>query len=197
VSFGVSGGLPAGGRASYSPDPTTGSSSTLQVSTTSSTPDGTSTIYLVASGKDAGGTTRFAYASVELVVSTTVRAFTISGDLSGALAPGVSLPLDLQLTNPNNKPVSVGNLSVSIQEVRRTATAVARGLPCSGSDYAVTQYAGPYPLTVPTQSTRSLSQLGVPPAQRPQVSMVNRPVNQDGCKGATVTLSYSGSGQGS
>ena len=55
------------------------------------------------------------------------------------------------------------------------------------------QYSGTFPLTVPASSTRSLAQLGVQPAFWPQVSIINRPTDQDGCQGATVTLAYSGS----
>ena len=196
VSLSVSGGLPAGATWAFSPSPTTGTSSTLQVSTSATTPEGTYTLYLVASGQDTTGATRYAYASVELVINTTVRTFTVSGDLNGALAPGVTLPLPLSVANPNKKPVSVTNLSVGVQGVTRTAWATSHGLACGPNDYAVTQYSGPYPLSVPGTSTQSLGQLGVPSSQWPRVTLLNRPTNQDGCKGATVTLTYSGSGQG-
>jgi hypothetical protein len=196
VGFSLLGGLPSGATWSFSPNPTTGGSSTLQVSTAPTSADGSYTLYLTASGQDSTGTTRYAYASVQLVLSSPVRSFTISGDLTGQLTPGLTLPLQLRVTNPNQKALSVTNLSASLTGVTRTADAVARGLACSTGDYALMQYTGPYPLTIPAGGTLSLSQLGVPPAQWPKVSLLNRPVNQDGCKGATVTMTYAGSGQG-
>jgi hypothetical protein len=151
----------------------------------------------VSSGKDPGGTTRYAYANVGLVIAASGKPFTISGNLSGALAPGLSRALDLTLANPNKKPLSVTNLTVTVQTVTRTAYAIAHNQPCTTADYAVTQYSGAYPLTVPGNGSASLSSLGVSTSARPKVSMLNTALNQDGCKGATLTLAYSGSGQGS
>ncbi|HEY3716613.1 MAG TPA: hypothetical protein VGL39_18965 [Jatrophihabitantaceae bacterium] len=194
VAFSVAGGLPTGATATYSPNPTTGTSSTLQITTNSTTPGGTYDLYLVASGQDPGGTTRYAYANVQLVIATTGKPFTISGNLPGVLAPGMSVPLNLTLTNPNNKPLSITNLTVTVQSVTRAASATK---PCGTADYSVTQYSGPYPLTVPANGSGSLTSLGVAQSSLPKVSMINAPTNQDGCKGATLTLAYSGSGQGS
>ena len=50
-----------------------------------------------------------------------------------------------------------------------------------------------YPITLPAGQTRTLSQLGVADADRPQVEMLDRPWNQDACKNAAITLDYSGS----
>jgi hypothetical protein len=140
---------------------------------------------------------QYAYANVGLVLNTSGKPFTISGSLSGALAPGISRPLDLTLVNPNKEPISITNLTVTVQSVTRTAYAIAHNQPCTAGDYAVAQYSGAYPLTVPGSSSASLSSLGVSPTAQPKVSMLNTAVNQDGCKGATLALAYSGSGQGS
>lgn len=72
---------------------------------------------------------------------------------------------------------------------------MARNLPCSSADFAVTQYRGSYPLAVPT-GTSSLSGLGVAQQAWPRVGMLDSSANQDGCKGAALQLTYSGSGQG-
>ncbi|QNE17996.1 hypothetical protein F1D05_09010 [Kribbella qitaiheensis] len=197
VTFAVLGGLPAGATATFTPNPTTGNSSALQITTPATAADGGFTLYLVSSGKDRGGTTRYAYASVGLVLAKAGNPFTISGNLSGALAPGLSRPLDLTLANPNKKPLSVTNLTVTVKTVTRTAYAIAHNQPCTTADYAVTQYSGSYPLTVPGNGSASLSSLGVSTSAQPKVSMLNTALNQDGCKGATLTLAYSGSGQGS
>ncbi len=195
VAFAVSGGLPSHTTAIYSPNPTTGISSSLQITSATNTPVGTYTLYLVASGNDSSGTPRYAYASVQLVISSGGKPFTISGNLSGLLAPGVSLPLDLTLTNENNQTVSISNLTVTVQIVTAPAATVTHQ--CSPADYAVTQYNGPYPLAVPANGHASLSSLGVVSGTFPQVKMIDTATNQDGCKGATLTLAYSGSGQGS
>jgi hypothetical protein len=193
VTFSVFSGLPSGATATYSPNPTTGNSSSLQVATTASTADGTYTLNLVASGTDSAGTTRYAYASVQLVITTSGKPFTISGDVSGLLAPGVSRSLDLTLNNPNKKSLSITNLTVTVQSVTR-ATGVSG--PCTTADYQVTQYSGPYPLTVAGNGTASLSSLGAASQYWPKVKMLDTATNQDGCKGASLTLAYSGSGQG-
>jgi hypothetical protein len=194
VNLSVANGLPTGATATYSPNPATGTTSTLQVATTAATADGAYTLYLVASGQDTGGTTRYAYSSVQLVISTSGKPFTISGNLAGLLAPGVSRSLDLTLTNPNKKALSVTNLTVTVQSVARAAGVT---MPCTMADYQVTQYSGAYPLSVPGSGSASLSGLGVAAQYLPKVTMRDTPTNQDGCKGATLTLAYSGSGQGS
>lgn len=193
VSLSVSGGLPSGSTSAFAPGPATGNSSTLQITTDSGARDGTYTLNLVGSGPDANGKTQFAYASAQLVIESTKREFTLYGDLAGQLAPGSSLPLDLGITNPNHKAMTLTNLSVAIKSVTRTED--AGNLPCGTADYTVTQYSGPYPLTVPPGST-SLSGLGITSNQWPKFTMLNTTANQDGCKGATLQLVYSGSGQG-
>lgn len=190
-------GLPTGATAAFSPPIVAvgpGSSPvTLDVSTTSATPLGTYSLSL----KGSSGTLQTA---VVVVVSLTVTAgqhqtFTISGDPAGLLAPGYAVSIDLHLAIPGNAGLSLTGLTVSITGVTRTAQAVANNRPCSPSDYAVTQFSGSYPFTAPPGNS-SLSGSGVPAAQWPQIRMLNTSLNQDGCKGATLQLSYSGTGQG-
>ncbi|MFF2297806.1 hypothetical protein [Arthrobacter sp. NPDC058127] len=189
-------GLPAGATASFSPavvatGPGSGSA-TLDVSTTSATPLGTYSLSL----KGSSGTLQ----SAVVVVSLTVTAgqhqpFTISGGPTGVLAPGYGVPIDLQLANPGNSSLNVTGLTVSVTGVTRTAQAMANNRPCNPSDYAVTQFSGSYPIAAPPGNS-SLSGNGIPAAQWPQIKMLNSSLNQDGCKGATLQLSYSGTGQG-
>ncbi len=194
VTFSLIGGLPAGAAATYSPNPTTGNSATLQITTASTTNGGTYNLNLLASGRDPSNTSRSASASVQLDITTKGKDFSISGDVAGLLAPGVSQPVDLFLTNPNNQQLSITNLTVTVKSVARNASAIGV---CSVADYKVTQYSGPYPLVVPGRGSTSLSNLGVPSTSWPKITMIDTATNQDGCKGATVTLAYSGSGQGS
>jgi hypothetical protein len=165
---------------------------TLNVSTTSATALGNYSLSL----KGSSGTLQ----SAVVVVSLTVTAgqhqpFTISGGPTGLLAPGNAVSIDLQLANPRNASFNITGLTVSITGVTRTARAVANNWPCSPSDYTVTQFSGSYPFTAPPGNS-SLSGSGIPAAQWPQIKMLNTSLNQDGCKGATLQLSYSGTGQG-
>jgi hypothetical protein len=198
VSFSVLGGLPSGATASFSPNPTTGNSSTLQVATTAASPTGSYNLYLVGTGKDSAGKSQYAYANVQLVLDSTIKQFALSGTVPGTLSPGTSTLLDLQINNPNNKSLSVTNLSVAIAGVTRSADAAAKNLACSAADFSITQYSGPYPLAVPpsTSTNSSLSGLRVAQSAWPRVGMLDSSRNQDGCKGATLQLAYSGSGQG-
>jgi hypothetical protein len=188
VALSLAGSLPSGASGSFSPNPATGNSSTLQVTTTSATPDGSYTLYLVGS---VSGT--YQYAQTTLVVDSKLssKPFSISGGPTGQLAPGVApLPINLLLANPNNQALSITNLSVTVTGTNKAG--------CTAADFAVTQYNGPYPLGVPKNAVNaSLTQLGVAPANLPTVRMLDLARNQDACKGATVSLSYSGSATGS
>lgn len=196
VSFSVLGGLPSGATAAFSPNPVTGTSTTLQVTTTAASPSGSFSLYLVGTWKDSTGRSQYAYANVQLVVDSAIRQFTLSGNVPGNLSPGASAGLDLRVHNPNNKSLSLTNVSVAAAGVTRTPDALAKNLPCSPADFAVTQYSGPYPLQVPAGANPSLTDLGVASHAWPQVAMLDTSANQDGCKGATLQLTYSGSGQG-
>lgn len=191
VRFAVT-GLPSGAHATFSPNPTSGSRSSLQVTTAAGLKDGTYHLTVTASGS--GVPT--ASTGVQLILRSPGRPFTIGGSVAG-LSPGASPPLNLSLTNPNNKPIWVTNLTVTIQAVTRSTAAVSKGLPCSTADYSIVQYSGPYPLTVPRSASVTLAGLGVSPSAQPHVRMLNTASNQDGCKGATVSLRFTGFGLGS
>lgn len=195
VTLGAYGSWPTGTSASFTPNPipSTGTSSSMQVSTGATTADGTYTLNLVGSYKDPStGQTTYQYAQVQLVVDSKLssKPFTISGGSpAGPLAPGIgNQPLNLTLSNPNNQSLPVNNLSVTVSGTNKAG--------CGASNYAVTQYSGPYPLTLPKNGNSSLAALGIPAAQQPQLKMLDLPTNQDACKGATVNLAYSGSAQG-
>lgn len=194
VLLGVT-GLPAGAAASFSPSSvklTAGSTAQLSmnVSTASTTAAGDYDLTLTGQS----GAIQSAAVKTQLRVKAPLRVFGLAGDVSGLLAPGTSRSLDLGFNNPD-KGIDVGNLTVSITGVVRMPKAIAANLPCTAEDYAVEQYGGHYPLTVPSGNS-SLSQLGVPPAQWPRIAMLDTPRLQDGCKGAVLQLAYSGSGQG-
>jgi hypothetical protein len=116
--------------------------------------------------------------------------FTLAGDITTPLEPGVSEPLDLRITNPNPAPLIVTLAAVTVQGV--TAPRASTALPCGPANFGITQLAGYLPLTIPASKTRSLSQLGIPPGSWPQVALLDLPINQDGCQGALLALAYQG-----
>jgi hypothetical protein len=133
---------------------------------------------------------RYARTVVTLVV-VPLRRFMIRGTAAGLLAPGVGAPIDLRLTNPHRFAISVRRITVSIGSVRAPQATPAR--PCSRADFSVVQASRVAGKGVPAARTRSLSALRIPRDSWPRVAMIDRTVNQDGCKRASVTLRYSGS----
>jgi hypothetical protein len=119
--------------------------------------------------------------------------FTISGNTVGPLYPGgVTRNLDLSLTNPNNVTIYLSSLNVALASI--TAPNAHGSLTCTAADFSLVQYSGAFPIVLPP-GTKTLSQLGYTQAQMPSISMPDRLLNQDGCKGATLNFGYSGNAQ--
>lgn len=118
--------------------------------------------------------------------------FTIEGNATEPISPGVRAPLDLKLTNPHDVRLSVTELSVTVRDV--SAPNADQVHPCEVGDFAVDQASSSLELSLAARSTSTLSDLGLPSAKRPHVGMLDRPVDQDGCKGASLTLAYTASG---
>ena len=115
------------------------------------------------------------------------KPFTISGNVVGRLAPGVSQPIDLELFNTNKGFISVTNLTVSLTSTNKSS--------CSTDNFTVQQYTGTYPIAVPPNDSTKLSATQID-GLLPAITMLNMPGNQDSCKGVSLSLSYSGSAQG-
>lgn len=189
-------GLPAGTTAAFAQASVTlaagkSATATLTLATSASTPVGKADLTIAT----AAGASQAAAVVVQLFVQSSKKTFSISGDLGTPLAPGATIPLDLSFANSNNKSLALTSLAVSITGIARTQAAVAAALPCTTKDYVVTNYSGPYPLTISAGSS-SLQSLGIAPALWPKIAMLDTELNQDGCKGATLQLSYSGAGEG-
>lgn len=122
----------------------------------------------------------------------TVTTFAIGGDATEELSPGVTVSLDLELTNPHGRPLEVSDLRVRLMRVEGPNSSAGR--PCTERDYSLGQAPSDLRLTVAPNSTISLSRLGVEPASRPHVGMLDLTVNQDGCQGATLTFRYTATG---
>jgi hypothetical protein len=188
VSLSVS-GLPKSATASWSPSatiPAASSSATLQVQTAGDSKEGNYTLTITGTGT-IGSSSASRSATVTLVVQKN-QDFLISGNLGPQLLPGKKSPLDLSITNPNNFAIQITNLAVAVEEATSKPG-------CSGTqNFKITQVpAARYPITLPQGQAKTLSQLGVADADKPKVEMLDRALNQDACKGASIHLHYSGS----
>ena len=188
VSLAVT-GLPKNATATWSPSATVSGSSgsaTLVVQTAGNTSADSYTLTITGTGTVSGSTVTRS-AAITLIVQKN-QTFGISGNLAGTLTPGRRIPLDLSLTNSQGFDIKVASVAVTVEESTNRPG-------CSGTqNFKVTQIpARRYPISLAAGQTRTLTQLGVADADRPQVEMVNRPWSQDACKNATITLSYGGS----
>jgi hypothetical protein len=134
----------------------------------------------------AGNKSEAASYSWTIVAQQSGQPFTISGTTLDALYPGVTRALPLTIANPNGVAISVTSLIVTVQA----------GSSNAGCD-------GPTNLTVTQSDVSSTNALTVPAngqvtlpsgtVHAPQIAMKDLATNQDACKGATYSLSYSGS----
>jgi len=117
--------------------------------------------------------------------------YTIGGTLAQQMRPGDDYPLDLTLTNLTGTAMTATHLRVTISQV--SAPNSSPSLPCTVSDFTVTQAADAFTVALGAHESTSLSARGVPSSQWPQIGMINSAANQDGCKNASLTLTFTGS----
>jgi hypothetical protein len=174
-------GLPNQVTAAFAPNPVSGNAATLTFTSGKNPKSGTYPVTVTGTGS---GMTRST--SLTLTVEEK-KSFQISGNTTQSLAPGVGAPLNLALTNPSNFTLKVTELEAIVNH--RTSSSA-----CDGADnFSVDPIpAARYPISLPANSTRTLSQLGVPVADMPTVVMNDLLVNQDACKGVTVYFHYTG-----
>lgn len=205
------GGLPAGASASFSPQRGLASSraarqpTVLTVTTTAGTPAGTYTLAVRARRphRDGGTAVRLIVASPSGSVApsspvppgiapplSAPQAFTIAGSLGAPLTPGTGQPLDLALTNLESTDLSISSLTVEVASVSAPESDLSHT--CGAGDFAVEQFSGATGFTLPALSRVSLGELGCAASELPQVSMLDLPVNQDGCKVASFSLAFAG-----
>lgn len=188
VTMSIASPLPGGVVASFSPRVTRAAQSSLSVSTGAKTRVGTYQIGLTASGRlKPGGAMRSASTCVTLDV-VKPPSFAITGTTSGILTPGIWRGLELQIRNKQRFGLLVSGLTVHINAIRAPRAKTGQG--CTAADFLLQQYSGKQPLTLAPLKTFSLSALKVPLARRPRIAMADRPVNQDGCEQATLTLGF-------
>jgi hypothetical protein len=180
-------GLPKKASGTFTPAtvPGSGTTSTLDIAAAANTPTGTYSVEVRATAK-VGSKTVTRSAFVTVVVQPPVS-FGISGGPAADLAPGVTRTLDLRVSNPTSFDLTVTAIGATVDS--------ATSLPaCDGAaNFATAPYSGPG-FVIPAGATNvTLTSLGVTPAQLPTVSMLNLATNQDACKGAGLTLHYTGS----
>ena len=118
-------------------------------------------------------------------------AYTISGTLAQQLHPGDVFPLDLVLSNLGSASMTAIELHVSISHVTAPNATVSH--PCTVNDFTAVQPDSALSISLAGFESASLSGRAIPSSQWPQIGMTNTAANQDGCKGATLTLTFSGS----
>jgi hypothetical protein len=111
----------------------------------------------------------------------------ITGTVQHPLSPGVSSPISIKINNPNPKTVAMQRVRVKIASISAPhADATHR---CTKVDFEIHQMPR-VALHVPAARVTDLSGLGLPATSWPTLAMRNLPSNQDGCKGAIVTLRF-------
>lgn len=118
--------------------------------------------------------------------------FTISGNVSRPVSPGSLELLDLELDNPEDVAIAIDRIAVALVGI--DAPRADADHPCSTADFEVRQLAVGVVVRLAGNSADNLSGLELPSENWPAVGMLNRPVNQDGCKGASLMLGYEASG---
>lgn len=110
--------------------------------------------------------------------------FPISGSITQPFAPGVTRPLNLVIGNPFSFTIRVTSVTVTVGSTNRPG--------CVGTANFTVTKGLTSTVDVPRNTTRSLQQLGVAESAWPALTMPNLAVNQDACKGATLSLTYAG-----
>jgi hypothetical protein len=111
--------------------------------------------------------------------------FTITGNAVGLLYPGADArTIQLTLGNANDVPLYVTALTVAVDTSKLPSD-------CGGSNFQFAQssISSTNTVTIPQHGTVTLSS----PPIAPTIQMPDLTSSQDGCKGVSVSLSYSGS----
>jgi hypothetical protein len=123
-----------------------------------------------------------------------VAPFTIKGTIARReLWPGRYAPINVGFVNNNGVPLRINHLRVT--KVSLDAPNATGALPCTFADFRVKQPGKAMHVLVQPHETLSLKRFGVPGSQWPGVGLYDTDYNQDGCKGATLTLGYTARGR--
>jgi large repetitive protein len=131
---------------------------------------------------DAAGNTSAAARYSWTISASSGMPFTIAGVVPNPLYPGAAAqPIPLRVTNPNSVTIYVTSLTATVQSTGANGCTTswfqvaAANLPSAG-------------ISIPANGS-----ITVPTASDPTLQMIESHTNQDACKSATLTLTYSGS----
>jgi hypothetical protein len=116
----------------------------------------------------------------------------IGGRTAGLLRPGAMVPLDLSFDNSHDHSVILDEVTVTVTGI--DAPRADDQHPCTLEDFVVRQLSGSHSLVLDGDTVSTLSDLDVADRDWPAVGMRARPVDQDGCKDAVISLAYDASG---
>lgn len=111
----------------------------------------------------------------------------IEGDAAAPVTAGISVPLDLAITNRSDFRVAVKDLTVAVRSVH--APNADRAHPCTVGDFLVRQVSGDLEIVVGARTSSTLSELHLPRTTWPRIGMLNR----SGCAGAMLDLDFTAS----
>jgi hypothetical protein len=132
-------------------------------------------VWLVASGPNAGSPNpAVGVASGNTEPLDVFKSFTILGNASAPISPGVMTPLDLNFANSYAVSLSVSELSVTVGEI--SAPSADRAHPCTVDDFTMEQASPGIEISVAAKATSTLSGLGLAPEVWPRAGMLNRSV---------------------
>ena len=124
--------------------------------------------------------------------------FTIYGPTGlQPILPGNSEPLDISIKNTNPE-----SITISPNAISGAVTSITNGdnngslAACATTWFSISNGPTTETLTIPANTTESLSDLGVPQSDWPVLSMINNNVNQDNCVNATLNLGFTGTASG-
>jgi hypothetical protein len=176
VALSVSSGLPSGASPSFSPNPTS-TSSTLTIDVGTGVTPGTYNLTVQGQATIAGTTVTHT-TPVTLVINPS-QPFTISGNVPNPLYPGApAQTFPLTLANPNSFPIKITNFG----SVGVTAPS-APG--CQSGWFQVTMP------SIPTGGTLTVSANSSITAQA-SIKMLDVNSSQDACQGQKLQLAYNG-----
>jgi hypothetical protein len=115
----------------------------------------------------------------------------VTGGAQEPLRPGMTTPIVLTAKNPNSHRVWMNRIRVRIAGIDAPYADAAH--PCTTADFKVHQMPR-RTMSLPGRQSSDLRALGVPQELMPTLTMLYRPVNQDGCKNAQVRLSFKARG---
>jgi hypothetical protein len=110
-----------------------------------------------------------------------------TASIESPIGPGSSVPLDVRIFNPNARAVTTGRVTLKISSI--VAPYADASHVCTPLDFEILQMPN-RTLRLEGRSSSQLSGLGLPASSWPRLGMRDRPLNQDGCKGALLTLHY-------